>query len=227
MENEYIYSEAFQEYGDKLKNSLSNYVTLETTLLVGNTTEEEVKAAPLGCMHEFLDASLVSDKDTAMKKLFAAGLIMAKDKEVLPFELPGNSPEAIASVVDDGLTRVKAAYKMTTGEIPIEEIADALIDAAAARAIAVADKALDNPEASVEILCDAISEAFPEVAETVQSIKPVIKQLAIKIAPELKEPVHKGINQLAEYAKKAVRAIIASSRETNKVNNPVRNTVLG
>ena len=30
MENEYIYSEEFQSYGDKLKNGLTDYVTLES-----------------------------------------------------------------------------------------------------------------------------------------------------------------------------------------------------
>ena len=67
MENEYIYSEEFQSYGDKLKNGLTDYVTLESTVLDGTSVEGENKAIPMGCMQEFLDASLVGDKDTAMK----------------------------------------------------------------------------------------------------------------------------------------------------------------
>ena len=72
MENEYIYSEDFQSYGDQLKNYLTDYVTLESTVLDGNSVEGEDKATPMGCMQEFFDASLVCDKDNAMKKLLLA-----------------------------------------------------------------------------------------------------------------------------------------------------------
>ena len=79
MENEYIYSEAFHAYCDLLKYGLADYVTLESSFLDGDTLSGDDKASPHGCMQEFLDASLVGDKDTAMKKLFAAGVVMAND----------------------------------------------------------------------------------------------------------------------------------------------------
>ena len=74
MENEYIYSEEFQSYGDRLKNSLSEYVNLESAIFDVNAGAGEGESESLKCMQEFLDASLVGDKDTAMKKLFSAGL---------------------------------------------------------------------------------------------------------------------------------------------------------
>jgi hypothetical protein len=213
MENEFIYSEEFQSYGDKLKEGISKHVTLESTLIEGSGLSYNERATPLGCMQEFLDASLVGDKDTAMKKLFAAGLVFANDNGVLPFELSDTTPEGISVVVDDSLTRTKVAYKVATGEIPAEEVADFLIDQAAARAMAMADMVLDHPEASVELACDAISTAFPPVAETVQKMKPVIKRIAKEIAPEAKEYIHEGINLTAEFAKKAVRVIFKEVRK--------------
>ena len=227
MENEYIYTEEFQSYGDNLKNSLTEYATLESTLLDGTPVEGEDKATPLSCMQEFLNAALIGDKDTAMKKLFAAGVVMAKDKGVLPFELPNDSPTGVASLVDDSLTRVKAAYKVATGEITLEEVADALIDTVTARAMAVVDKVLDDPEASVEALCD-LASAYPPLAAAVQFAKPYIKQLAVRFAPKAKEYVHSGLNFISQYAKKSARSIIAKARENGvKVKNHLLNAIIG
>ena len=228
MENEYILSEEFQAYGDKLKNNLSQYVTLETKLFDGNTVAGEGESAPLKCMQEFLDASLVGDKDTAMKKLFAAGVVMANDAGVLPFDLPDDSPSGVASLVDDSLTRVKVAYEVATGAIPLEVVADTLIDAAASRAMAVADTVLDNPEMSVEIVCNTVSAAFPPIAEVVQFVKPVIKQVVTRIAPKVKEFVRSGINRVSQYAKEVARPIIAKAREIGiKVKNRILNAIFG
>ena len=226
MENEYIYSEEFQAYGDKLKNNLSQYVTLETTLLDGNTVASEGESAPLKCMQEFLDASLVGDKDTAMKKLFAAGLALANDSGVLLDKY--SSPEGIASLVDDSLTHVKVAYKVATGEIPAEEVVDTLIDHAAARAMAVADAVVDTVEANVDNICDAVSIAFPPAAEVIQFAKPVIKHVVTRVAPKVKEAIHAGINKVSQIAKEAARPIIAKAREIGaKVKNRLLNAIFG
>ena len=228
MENEYIYSEEFQSYGDKLKNSLTDYVTLESTVLDGTSVEGEDKATPMGCMQEFLDASLVGDKDTAMKKLFAAGITLANDAGVLPFDLPDSSPEGIASVVDDSLTRVKVAYKVATGEIPLEEAADTLIDAAAARVTAIADNVIDTVATNTDLICDAISVAFPPAAEVIQVAKPIIKHVVTRVAPKVKEAIHAGINKVSQMAKEAARPIIAKAREIGvKVKNRILNAIFG
>ena len=228
MENDYIYSEEFQSYGDQLKNNLADYVTLESTVLDSTSFEGEDKATPLGCMQEFLDASLVGDKDTAMKKLFAAGVVMANDAGVLPFDLPDDSPSGVASLVDDSLTRVKTAYKVATGEIALEEVADTLIDMEAAHVMTVADLVLDNPESSVELVCDAVSAACPPIAEAVQFAKPLIKEVAARVAPKVKEFVHTGINRVSQYAKEAARPIIAKAREIGmKVKNHIHNALFG
>lgn len=228
MENEYIYSEEFQSYGDKLKNGLTDYVTLESTILDGTSVGGEDKATPMGCMQEFLDASLVGDKDTAMKKLFAAGITLANDAGVLPFDLSDSSPEGIASVVDDSLTRVKVAYKVATGEIPLEEAADTLIDAAAARVTAIADNVIDTVAANTDSICDAISVAFPPAAEVIQVAKPIIKHVVTRVAPKVKEAIHAGINKVSQMAKEAARPIIAKAREIGvKVKNRILNAIFG
>lgn len=213
MENEFIYSEEFQSYGDNLKNGITDYVTVESSLLDGTSIEIKDKATPMGCMQEFLDASLVGDKDTAMKKLFAAGLTLANDAGVLPFDLLDDSPAGVASLVDDGLTRVKVAYKVAIGEIPLEEAADTLIDAAAARITAIADAFIDTVEANTDLICDALSVAFPPATELIQLFKPTIKHVVINVAPKVKEAIHSGIEKVSHIAKETIKPIIAKARE--------------
>lgn len=228
MENEYIYSEEFQSYGDKLKNGLTDYVTLESTLLDDTSVESDNKETPMGCMQEFIDASLVGDKDTAMKKLFAAGVVMANDAGVLPFELTDDSPAGIASMVDDGLTRAKTAYKVATGELTLEEAADTLIDHAAARLVAVTDNLLNKSDQLVDMACNAISSTIPEVSTAAQAAKPFLKQAVKRVVPQIREEIHVGIKKMTQYAKEAARPIIAKAREIGlKIKNSLINFVFG
>ena len=213
MENEYIYSEAFQAFGDKLKNNLSQYVSLETALLDGNAVAVEGESAPLNCVQEFLDAPLVGDKDSALKKLFAAGIALTKDSGVLPFDMPDSSPKAIASFVDNSLTKVKVAYKAAKGEIPAEEMVDKLVDHATARTIAITNAVIDNVEATVDVICDALSVAFPPAALAIQISKPILKYVLTLVAPKVKEAIPAGIDKLSKLAKEAARPTIAKVRE--------------
>ena len=228
MENEYIYSENFQAFGDKLKNNLSQYVSLETALLDGNAVAGEGESAPLNCVQEFLDAPLVGDKDSALKKLFAAGIALAKDSGVLPFDMPDSSPKAIASVVDNSLTQVKVAYKAAKGEIPAEEMVDTLVDHAAARTIAITNAVIDNVEATVDVISDALAVAFPPAALAIQLSKPILKYVLTLVAPKVKEAIPVGIEKASQMAKEAARPVLAKSRELRaKAKNYQLNAVYG
>lgn len=228
MENEYVYSEEFQAYGDKLTNNLSEYVTLESALLEGDAVVAEGEPTPLNSMQDFLEAPLVSDKDTAMKKLFAAGLNLAKDTAALPNGLKNGSPESIASFVDDGLTRIKVTYKTVKGEIPAEEGIDLLIDHSAARTMAIADALVKTLETNVDAICNALSMAYPPAAMTIQLLKPIIKCLVTKLSPKVKEAIHAGIIKASQHAKVAVRPAIAKTREIEaKVKNLQMNAIYG
>lgn len=228
MDNEYVYSEAFQNYGDKLKNSLSEYVTLESTFLDGDAVVGKDESTSHNCMQDFLDAPLVGDKDTAMKKLFAAGLNLVKSSGTLPDDLKNSSPEIIASFVDDGLTRIKVAYKTVKGEISTEEGIDQLIDHAAARTMAVADAVIKIVEANVDLICDALSMVYPPAAMAIQLLKPIIKYLVTKVSPKVKEAIHAGVVKVSQLAKEAARPAIAKSREVEaKVKNLQVNAIYG
>ena len=59
-------------------------------------------------MKEFLDLPMNDSKEVALKKIIAAAIVTAAEKGVLPIPME-TSPEAIASLVDEGLTRIKVA----------------------------------------------------------------------------------------------------------------------
>lgn len=226
MENEYIYSEEFQNYGDKLKNVLSEYVTLESAIFDVNMGAGEGESEPLKCMQEFLDASLVGDKDTAIKKLFSAGLTLANDSGVLPFELPDSSPESIACIVDNSLIQAKVAYKTATGEISVEEGIDAMVDNAAARTMAIADALVDSVEDNIDAFCNAICMIYPRAAWAIQLSKPIIKYLVTRVSPEVKVVVFAGIEKLSKASKEVAKVTVAKTHEIRaKVKNRQLNAI--
>ena len=212
------HEEIIQQSAKLIKEGISTYTTIQSALLDEVGLEEMPVSQPMQCMQDFLDAEINGDKDTAMKKLFAAGIALANDSGVLP--LSDNSPEMISTIADDTLTRTKVAYQVATGDIQIEDVTDTLIDNAAARAMAVADVAVENGlPLIVERVCDAVSLSFPPLAEVAQLAKPILKHVAVRVAPKVKEVVKKGISVVSHVAKQAARSLIDAGR---KVVNSLR-----
>ena len=213
------HEEIIQQSAKLIKEGISTYTTIQSALLDEVGLEEMPVSQPMQCMQDFLDAEINGDKDTAMKKLFAAGIALANDSGVLP--LTDNSPEMISTIADDTLTRTKVAYQVATGDIQIEDVTDTLIDNAAARAMAVADVTVENGlPLIVERVCDAVSLSFPPLAEVAQLAKPILKHVAVRVAPKVKEVVKKGISVVSSVAKQAARRVIDAVRETGrKVGN--------
>lgn len=213
------HEEIIQQSAKLIKEGISTYTTIQSALLDEVGLEEMPISQPMQCMQDFLDAEINGDKDTAMKKLFAAGIALANDSGVLP--LTDNSPEMISTIADDTLTRTKVAYQVATGDIQIEDVTDTLIDNAAARAMAVADVAVENGlPLIVERVCDAVSLSFPPLAEVALLAKPILKHVAVRVAPKVKEVVKKGISVVSSVAKQAARRVIDAVRETGrKVGN--------
>ena len=217
--------EIIQQSAKLIKEGISTYTTIQTAL-VDEIGLEESESQPMQCMQDFLDAEINGDKDSAMKKLFAAGIALANDSGVLP--LTDNSPEMISTIADDTLTRAKVAYQVAKGDIQIEDVTDMLIDNAAARVMAVAEVVVEKGlPLVVERVCDAVSVVFPPLAEAAQLAKPILKHVAIRVAPKVKEVVKKGISVVASVAKQVAITAIDAIRETGrKVGSWIRAKLL-
>lgn len=210
----------FEEYNENYgRNEFGNQFEKEATqmsalqsLLIGNelTAEEVPLLREFACVQEFLDLPLNDPREGDLKKMFTAAIVMAEEKGVLPFELPDKSPVAIASLVDEGLTRLKVAYQTAKGMLDPIEAADALIDRIAVRSIAVADRVIEKGvPLAMNVLCTTLVKVWPPAAAVV----PVIKSTERCVTVATKVVARKGIRMMADAAKTAVRKVANTARK--------------
>lgn len=192
------------EFGNQFEREATQMTALQSLLLGNELTAEELPLIrEFKCVKEFLDLPINDKKEAILKKLFATSIVIAKSKGLLPFEVP-ESPEAIASVVDESLTQMKVAYKTATGELDSIEAVDVLIDHVAVRAVAIADKVIERGMPVVlDKLCMVMTKVYPPAITVV----PVIKHAERYITVATKVIVRKGIRTLAQAAKPIVKQV--------------------
>lgn len=201
------------EFGMQFEKEITQMTALQSLLLGNELNAEEFPIIrEFKCVKEFLDLPMNDKKEGILKKLFTTSIVIAKEKGQLPFKIP-SSPIEIASAVDEGLTRLKVAYKTATGELDSIEAADALIDRAAVRAIAVADKIIEK---GVPVVLDKLCVALTKIYPPTITLVPIIKASERYITIGTKMAVRKGINTLAKIAKPVVRKTITTVKSVAK-----------
>ena len=190
------------ELGNQVENSVIQMSALHSLLVGKELSKEELPfIKEFKCVKDFLEMPINDSKERNLKKMFAAAIVMAKEKGVLPFEMDTSSV-AIASAIDEGLTRLKTGYQVATGELDAIEAADILIDKATARIIAIVDKAIDHiMPIVVDKLCQVLVKKYP-TATTVVSI---IKRTERYITVATTAVARKCIRAMAGTAKTVVR----------------------
>lgn len=194
------------EFGNQFEREATQMTALQSLLLGNELTAEELPLIrEFKCVKEFLDLPINDKKEAILKKLFATSIVIAKSKGLLPFEVP-ESPEAIASVVDESLTQMKVAYKTATGELDSIEAVDVLVDRVAVRAVAIADKVIEK---GIPVILDKLCMVMTKVCPPAKAVVPVIKRAERYITVATKEVVRKGIRTLAQTAKPIVKQVAA------------------
>ncbi|MBM6669582.1 hypothetical protein H6B14_02170 [Phocaeicola coprophilus] len=192
------------EFGNQFEREATQMTALQSLLLGNELTAEELPLIrEFKCVKEFLDLPINDKKEAILKKLFATSIVIAKSKGLLPFEVP-ESPEAIASVVDESLTQMKVAYKTATGELDSIEAVDVLVDRVAVRAVAIADKVIEK---GMPIILDKLCMVMTKVYPPAITVVPVIKHAERYITVATKVIVRKGIRTLAQAAKPIVKQV--------------------
>ena len=183
------------EFGNQFEREATQMTALQSLLLGNELTAEELPLIrEFKCVKEFLDLPINDKKEAILKKLFATSIVIAKSKGLLPFEVP-ESPEAIASVIDEGLTQMKVAYKTATGELDSIEAIDVLVDRVAVRAVAIADKVIEK---GIPVVLDKLCMVMTKVYPPAITVVPVIKHAERYITVATKVIVRKGIRTLAQ-----------------------------
>lgn len=173
-------------------------------VLADDITEETISVIKeFDCVNKFLELPLNSPEEVNLKKIFATAVVIANEKGILPFRLPENAEE-IASLVDEGLTRVKLAFKQQTGEMDAYEVADALIDKVALRAIVILDSVIDE---SLPIIAESLSKLALKHPYTA-SLAPFIEIVVPYVAEPVKNAICKGIRFIANESKPIVHKAI-------------------
>ena len=205
----------YENYSEDINKFLldsEDNIKLMTTvgsLLLGDIKEEEIPhIKEFKCIKEFLEQPLNSPEGVALKKVFAAAVVYANEKGLLPFRLP-ESAEEVASLVDDGLTRLKVAYQQSIGRIEIEDVADVLVDRAEARAIACVEMAV---EVGVPILAEKLETLCLSNTKTAL-LTPFVRPVLTYVAEPVKKCVCEGIRCVAKVAKSTIHTAIDFVKE--------------
>lgn len=195
--------------------ALKSIIVETSTAMIGDQSDETRQS-----IQDFLDAPLGDKKELAMKKAVSAAMILAKEKEFLP-DLP-DTGAAIAAVVDEGLTRIKANYQVGIGLLDPELAIDHIVDHAESRAIAYVDQAFDSGtvrEVATEGVIRfayAIPEIGPIIGPIAENYKPIIKSVISKVEEPVKNAIKTGVHFVATTAKNMAHEAIEKAKSIAK-----------
>lgn len=206
---EYNEENGYNAFGNEFEKQITQMTALQS-LLVGEESQKE--ESPLirefKCVKDFLRLPMNDKKETVLKKLFATAVVAANNSGALSVALP-DSPLAVASMVDEGLNRLKVAYKTSVGEMDSVDAVDALIDSAAVRTMTVMDKVVEK---GMPVVIDKVCVAVATVYPPARSVVPVIKACEKYITQGARVVVRKGIQTLQRVAKPIVRKAVTKVR---------------
>lgn len=205
-------AERIMSASGKLMEAIADDSALQSVLvgdfMVGAASAGDVSKLFGGVLKE----KLGSTNETQIKKVLASAVSIAQQNGVLPVEMSFDTPVDIAKAVDSAVTRVKTAYQNGAGLMDAIEVAEALIDKAAAQLAVSVDKAFETGVVNEMIANGIIGGCsyigFPQAA----AYKSLIKQMIQRIEPTLRIVVQKGIVTCREVAKSALRRCVETAK---------------
>lgn len=227
-------NEAYEEYGKAMDDSLRKMSALQSFVLGKKLTDDEVKTiTEFECIKKFLDSPDNSKEECDLKKLFVEAIIAGIETGTLPIDIPADAtPESIVSIVDEGLTQIKVAYKLENGQYEdVYEAEDVIIDHRAARnvafmdlavkkAIELADLAIEKAERETYALADKVLEHSDDIINAIEATYPqaipvaeFCRQLLNNVKPEIQDQIRKGIARVSEMAKSFLHSSIEKMPE--------------
>lgn len=189
------------------------------------TSVELSEASFIGQEHEgsannewlqpLIDGNLSAEEATNKKTIIAKAII----KGVSNGTFEKMTAPDVASLIDEGITRMSVAKQVAQGTMDTIEAMDVFIDHAAARVVTVADAAIIKVEntlsAHSEVMADtlvdsaaiglkAVASAFPPTRVLV----PFIDTVAQFIKPVARTVIKKGISMVANAARVVVKKVV-------------------
>lgn len=166
-------------------------------------------------LQPLIDGNLSAQEATNKKSIIAKAIIKGVSNGT--FEKM-TAPE-VASLIDEGITRMSVAKQVAQGKMDTIEAMDIFVDHSAARVITVADVAIAHAESIVEEHADVVSDVLVDTAA--QGLKavaaafpptsvlvPFIDTAAQFIKPAARAIVKKGITMVANAARTIVKKAV-------------------
>lgn len=221
------YEERKTDFERKIDERIPTLLALQSLIIGKELNESEVESIrEFKCVQDYLDLPLNDAAEKGLKKIVVAAVVTASQLGILQLPEGCNDAESIASIVDEGLTRVKIAYQVANGILNPIDATEAINDRATVRVAAVVDMVtkkleekaqhlIDIAEASALSKADAVVNAVKRASYVVgtyvvkvfppaKAIMPVIVELQKFVEPAVKQAVKKGIKVVADTARKVV-----------------------
>lgn len=199
-----------QSVASFIKKVATNYTTYSN--IIENSNNINVALPKIGSqlLKDALESQFNSRSELDAKKVMGAALLIAKKTGVLPGGInPAVTSTEATSITEESFNKMKAAYKVATGELDVYQATEKIIEKTTARIITYADKTI---EYGIELALSTLENSFPPikaVTSTLRAYQPFITEKAQTL-------VKKGIKKLGECAKKTAPKIIDVVKNTLK-----------
>lgn len=149
----------------------------------------------------------VQSSDTRLAKIIAATTSIAKAHGLI--EINDSMPYSIASIADDTAARIKTAKDIAIGNIDTEEVAQQLVDRAAARLVTFIDRCVNTVATlSKQTVMREISTVHPELTLLIPSVNCAIDNCSSKV----KDCIYIGIKAVTNAAHSIVNKIAVEAK---------------
>lgn len=185
--------------------------------------EDQNESSHSEWLEPLITDKLTPEEATERRRTIATAIINGiREGAIGPMPASG-----IASLIDEGVTRMTVAHQVGVGQIDAMDAMDVLIDHAAARVVTIADDLITKVEKGLlkksDIIADtlvdraaagltAIATAFPPT----RALAPFIDTAAQYIKPIVRTVVKKGISIVANLARTVVKKVIPTLTEPIK-----------
>lgn len=224
------YEESKSAFERKVDERISVLSALQSMVIGSELKDSEIEMIrEFKSVQEYLDLPLNDSAENALKRAVVAAVVTANQLGVLTLPDGCTNAESVASIVDEGLTRIKTAYQVAKGILnpidateavndrmavrvatvvevvtdKLEEKAKQLVDNLKEKAMPLADLAVEGVARVSTVVCSFVEKVFPPA----KAVTPVIKRVIKFVSPMVKTAVKKGITFIAEAAKNVITKV--------------------
>ncbi len=194
--------------------SLRSYL-LGEELKNGKVDEKDLAySAKVRAVENFLKKRLGDAAENKMQKIFATAEVIGDEKNGKVMQ----SLVQYASLVDEGLTRLKVAYLQGNDEIDMDDAQKVLADHAVCRTASILERIIGFAErfghGFVNIFTnkETINRGIDWLTTACPKAKPLsgfMKKVAGCVAPEVRSLAHSGVSAIGTAAKTVCRTVVS------------------